>query len=231
MKRIFLFIGLWALAATTSYAQEASFLNFGYGTVQGTTELTQDPADTTGMTSGLKHDLAGTALGLSYTSVDDSGWAWGLGYHSYSLTGKGDWSSTTLVGATNLDVVWELETTEFSLKGPYLALGYGFGETFRVIPQFHVGISNQFSLKETLTSTRTQGDLTATGSDNYQTAKSGNLVVLVLPVYYAGESFIFGAEYHKTGNTVEIAETTNEVVSTYKASIANSLLFTVGYLF
>lgn len=210
-------------------AAEMAF-QFEKGNAQGTRDYQTTDSVMTRLNDSWDADLTGDASAFMLSYAQDNGLMYGLGQHSYKLSGESTDHIAGTVGTISYTVDSTLKVTNYQTSGLFAMLGYQWNLTdnLRLQPQLRIGINNKVVIDETLDKTLSlTGQATQSASASGSTSGDANIRVLTLPINYKMGEFFIGAQYQSIGSVVE-AQGTNEV-ATYR--IESAILAQVGVLF
>lgn len=226
----------WSLAlaafclslAPINQARAEGILMLSGGSTTGTYDYNDSTNTFEGWNDELDHDTAGTASAVGIYFAADWGLLLGAGYQSYSFKGSSSWErdNYTVDGFTFDNTTVEFTETEYSLSGPFAALGLNMklGDVVRLMPQVRVGTAKA-SMKETVTMTFTLGGTQI--SESFLSDREDQTLtmrVFSLPILFKlNDSLLLGLEAQQLQAETAFEIDTETVTGTAKTAYMLSL--------
>ena len=215
---LLLLIALLSLSLPLQAAEMA--LTFEAGTGTGSLNYESSASGRQIYNEKWDHDLSGKARAVVIHIVDESSFIYGLGNHSYAISGKGTTEETDSVGLSTY------ETRNYTVAGNFFLLGYqweawGF---LRFEPQLRIGYNNRAYV---------QGDseLSETGTgineDRFTHESDATVVVVSLPLNFKMGGFFFGVQYQAISAGLEISK--DDAKNNY--SLTSAVMGQFGFLY
>jgi hypothetical protein len=218
-----------------AYAEAERGMLVSVGGTSGKTTYTTSDPNFSFLNGQLDHSTSGSALAIAYAQVQDGGFMFGGGYHSYQVGGQQGTNTTpgTCVTSTGAKVpctlTASLRTDELTISGMFGMVGYdlGFADTWSFRPQLRIGLGNTAKFSGTVTATINSSLGSSSAAAPVSASTSGTTAIIVLPVYVRFGKILAGLEYHSVGEQVTYTLGTD----TIKASISSATMLSFGYLF
>jgi len=224
-----------ASTAPAARSNVSDIINFEGGSAGGkTTWKTEDLSDEyeAYFNEKMDHDLSGGAGSITYMRITKSNLMFGGGFHSYAVSGESEEVVQDIVGYGTYTT--QIKTDKFEVSGGFMMIGFHLemNERWWFQPQLRVGLGNTYKIQYTVIRTYKQDgfeplveEWTDGGSMN------GNLSVIVLPITYKAEKFIFGAQLHVVGAKMTTEVTyENREKETFESTISSAVMLSVGVM-
>ena len=208
MKKLFLALLAMGMGVGPLMAADVSLL-FEGGAANGQTTFTTTDPEFSFLNQSLDHDTSGDAASVVLLSTADSGFVVGLGYQSFTVQGKSEWLEVEngSIDGQSLDKIGARLTTEqLKVTGPFLALGYSFGDSFRFAPQARLGFSNRYELKRGTDIFLELGPIRVEDSATDTQTANGGTFSLAFPVYWKLGPVTLGAMYQAMNAKLTLTE-------------------------
>ncbi|OGH02360.1 MAG: hypothetical protein A2426_04990 [Candidatus Lambdaproteobacteria bacterium RIFOXYC1_FULL_56_13] len=197
MKKLLLALLAMGLGCSPLLAADVSLLLEG-GAAAGQTTFTTTDQETGFLNQSLDHDTTGDAASVVLLATADSGFVFGLGYQSFKVKGQSAWvtlDSGSIAGISLDQIGARLTTDSMTVSGPFVSLGYSFGDSFRFAPQARLGFSNRYEVTRTADIFLELGPIRVEDSASETTTATGGTFAIALPVYWRLGPLTLGAMY------------------------------------